>query len=54
MSGEITELLARSLTLEELCDRFVEHPDIAVRVFARRVLEAAIQEREQADDETDY
>lgn len=52
--SEITELMARSLTLDELGDRLADHPDIAVRVFAQRVMEASIQEREHADDDADY
>jgi hypothetical protein len=52
--SEITELMARSLTLDELSSRLVDHSDVAVRVFAQRVMDAAIQEREHADVDDAY
>lgn len=35
----VTEMLARSLSLEELAQRLRDHADPAVRVFAEKVIE---------------
>jgi len=47
----ITEVLARSLTLDELSTRMLEHNDVAVRVFAQRVIAEA---DELAQESFDY
>lgn len=47
----ITELLARSLSIQELADRLSDHPDVAVRILAQRVIDASIEESNEDDDD---
>lgn len=46
--SEITELMARSLTLQELADRLTNHKDPVVAAFAQRVLDAEVWTHEPA------
>lgn len=36
--NQITEIMARSLSLEELAQRLRDHDDPAIRVFAEKVI----------------
>lgn len=41
----VTELMARSLTAEELANRLLDHPDVAVRQLARYCIDGDTQTR---------
>lgn len=50
MNAEVTELLARSLTAEELAQRLLDHSDISVRQLARYCLDGDSVMKERIEE----
>lgn len=46
----VTELMARSLTAEELANRLLDHPDVAVRQLARYCLDGDTEARTELEE----
>lgn len=46
----VTELMARSLTTEELANRLLDHPDVAVRQLARYCIDGDTSTREAIEE----